>query len=396
LDERKVERRRGRGFGTPRSRLRLQVAMLVSLCAVLALFVAVHLQLDPQYDFGTFYYAAHMVLDGSGRALYNAGAQHVFQGRFHRPPDMLFRNPPYALIPILPLAELPMVAAFSIWTAFCLGLLFISLRLLQDEAKTLYGNWPMLLAIVFVPVLASFLHGQFSLVVVASYSLTYALWRRGRGVLGGMVLAIATIKFQLVIGFIGVLLLKCKVRELVGFAIGCAILLALSIWMVGIPSLRGYPEFALHANLPLPETSHLANWHGFLYIIGIDRPMVLIPISAGTVVLAALIWEDLDRGFAAAVLAAMLVSFHLTPQDLSLLLVPFYLCIKAGVLPRAHVPAFAFVSIAIPMVMVQFHDLPFAALATLLGAALWQIGSKRFARQTGTDSALADHALTSG
>src|ERR1700721_2289060 len=355
--------------------IHLNGSLLAFLALVLAIFLAVHQRLEACYDFGIFYYAAHMVLDGSRHALYDIGAQHAFQIQYPRPPDTLFRNPPFALIPILPLAKLPMAVACSVWTALSFVLLCLSLKILETETHLFFGNWPIMLSLAFAPVLASFLHGQFSLMVVASYAIAYALWRRGKLTLGGAVLAIATIKFQLVIGFVAVLFLRRRWRELAGFACGSGVLLLLSIWMVGIPSLLTYPKFVLHSDTPLSELPHMANWQGLLTLNGINHLALLIPLSIGTIAWAAWSWQDLDRGFAAATLAAMLVSFHLTPQDMSLALVPFYLSVSTGVLARARVQAFVGLSIVITMAMVIIH-VPLAFLAIPLAAAFWWISTE--------------------
>lgn len=222
-------------------RLHCNASVIVFLALVLVIFTAVHQYLRQRFDFGVFYFASHMVLDGARHALYDLNAQHAFQTLYHRPPDTLFRNPPFALLPILPLAKLPMVAAFAAWTIVSFALLFAILKILENETETHYGNWPLLLSLAFAPVLGSFLHGQFSLIVVAAYAATYALWRREQRFLGGLVLAIATIKFQVVLGFVLILLLKRKGRELAGFSAGCAALLALSLWMVGLRFLLAYP-----------------------------------------------------------------------------------------------------------------------------------------------------------
>jgi hypothetical protein len=286
-----------------------------------------------------------------------------------------------------------MAVAFSLWTAVSFALLFVSLKVLQDETKVFYGNWPILLSLAFAPVLAVFLHGQFSLVVVASYTVAYSLWRRGRLALGGAVLAIATIKFQLVIGFIAVLMLRRRGRELAGFACGSAVLLLISVWMVGVPSLLSYPAFVLHGDLPISELSHLANWRGFLSIVEMNHLAILIPLSIGTVLWAAWAWKDLDHGFSAATLASMLVSYHLAPQDISLALVPFYLCVKAGILPRHRLPAFVIPVIATTMAMV-IVQVPLAFLAIPLATALFWIGTEPLEKSSGAENT-PSYALSS-
>jgi hypothetical protein len=373
--------------------LRLDGPLLVFVTLALILFVALHERLNARFDFGCFYYAAHMVLDGSRHALYSRAAQEAFQLRYQRPPDTLFINPPVALLPLLPLAKLPMVVAFSVWTAVSFGLLFASLKLLQNESGAYYGNWPMLLAPAFAPVLCAFLHGQFSLLVVASYAAAYSLWRRGHRTLGGLALSIATVKYQLVIGFVAVLVLKRRGRELAGFACGCTALLAVSTWLVGVPSLLSYPNFVLHSGLPIPETAHFANWRGLLVILAANHAWLLALVSAATVLGAAWAWKDLDRGFAVAVLASMLVSYHLTPQDLSLALIPFYLSIKAGALPRSQVAMATACCIIGTFAMVTLH-VPLALLALPLLAALFWIGAEPYMQRSSANAA-RDYILSS-
>jgi hypothetical protein len=355
-------------------RLHLEAGLIVFLALVLAVFVAVHHYLDARFDFGVFYYAAHMVLDGSRHALYDAGVQHVFQARFHRPPAMLFRNPPFALIPMLAIAWLPMLAAFAVWTAISFALLYLSLKVLEIETAAVFGNWPLLLSLAYVPVMASLLHGQFSLVILAAYVFAYAQWRKGRSFWGGAILSIATLKVQLVLGFVVVLLLKRKWKELGGFAVGCAALFGISVLIAGLQATLSYPAFLLHGEGNLAnEFANMANWHGLLYLLHIDRPWLELVLSILTIAWAARAWKDLDRGFAAAMLAAMLVSYHFNPQDLALTLAPFYLCVKTGLLPRKRIPVVVLLALLVTMIMVVCYA-PLSLLAIALAAALWWIG----------------------
>jgi Glycosyltransferase family 87 len=353
--------------------IRVDAALLCFLALCLIVFVAVHQHLESRFDFGVFYFAANMVLDGSRHALYDIAAQREFQALFHRPPETLFRNPPIALVPIVVLARLPMIVAYSIWTAMSLALLVLSLKILEGETRIRLGNWPILASLAYAPVMACLLHGQFSLLVLASYAMCYAQWRRGRLFPGGVILAIATIKFQLVLGFVAVLVLKRKWRELCGFATGSAMLLAASIAITGVHSLLSYPRFVMHSDTPIAESPNMANWQGFLWLFGEGR-LWLIVLSVITVLWAARSWTNLDRGFCAAMLAAMLVSYHLTVQDLSLMLVPFYLCAKAGVrLPEWRVPWIAAFSVLGTTMMACFK-LPLALLAVPTCLVLWLVG----------------------
>jgi hypothetical protein len=314
-----------------------------------------------------------MITDGARHDLYSFAAQNLYQIRFHRPPDTLFRNPPIALIPILPLTFLPAAAAFAVWTALSIVLLIVSLKVLEKETDLRFGNWPILLGLLFVPILDSLLHGQFTVCIVLVYVLTYAQWRKGNRAMGGAILAQAEMKFQLVVGFIAILLLRRKWRELAGFTAASALLVAISVAMAGVKSLQTYPQFVLYSDPPLSELSHMANWQGLFSLMGKNDSIWIFLLSIGTVIWAARAWTNLDRGFCAAVLASMLVSYHLTPQDISLAIVPFYLSVNAGILPRAKVPLFAGLGMALLMLAI-FVQIPIALVSLLLIVALVWVG----------------------
>ena len=358
----------------PDCRIHLDAGFIFFLGVVLAVIIVIHQAADAHFDFGVFYYAAHMVLGGSRHALYDLSAQHAFQTRFHRPPSQIFYYPPYALIPFLEVAKLPILWAFFLWTAGSLVLVVLSVRILASQTEITYGNWPVLLSIAFMPVALNLAHGQLSILVLAAYVFTYRLWQKGRLFLGGFVLVFAALKFQLVIGFIFVLLLKRKWREFGGFAIGSGILLALSILITGIPSLMAYPGFLLHSEGGIgSEPGNMANWRGLLSLFGPDHIAWLLVLSILTVFYAAWAWRSLDRGFSAAVLATMLVSYHFNPQDLTLSLVPFFLAAKARILPPSRIPHYAFFVLFAPMGVAAVGG-SYAWLAILLAAALGWIG----------------------
>jgi len=353
--------------------IRVSAPLVGFIGFIVVVFLGVHQHLEPQFDFGVFYFAGHMITDGARHDLYSFAAQNLYQIRFHRPPDTLFRNPPIALIPILPLTLLPAPAAFVVWTAISIMLLVVSLKILEKETDLHFGNWPILLGLLFVPVLDSLLHGQFTLFIVFVYVLTYSQWKKGNFALGGAILALAEMKFQLVLGFVAILLLKRKWRELAGFTGMSTLLVAISVGMTGLRSLETYPHFVLHSDPPLSELSHMANWQGLLSLVGKNDSIWVVLLSVGTVIWAARAWTSLDRGFCAAVLASMLVSYHLTPQDVSLAIVPFYLSVNAGALPRARVSLFAVIGVGLLMLVV-FVQIPMASVSLVLIFALVWVG----------------------
>jgi hypothetical protein len=363
--------------------IRINAGLLFFLGMVLLVIVAVHQHLEQQFDFGVFYYAAHMIVDGKGHNLYSFAMQHLYQLRYHRPPDTLFRYPPIALIPILPLTILPTVFAFAAWTAVCMGLLIVSIKVFERETGLAFGNWPVLLGLLFVPVLDCLLHGQYSILIVAFYALAYQKLRKGHSFWGGALLGLATLKFQLVLGFVPIFLIKRKWRELAGFSASTAVMVAISLAITGLQALHTYPNFALHAELPVNELPHKANWQGLLSLIGQDGSIWVALLSVVTVIWAARAWTNLDRGFCAATLAAMLVSYHITPQDLSLAIVPFFVAVKAGILPRERVPLIAAIGMGILLIFMMVQ-IPMALFAIVIAAALVWVGTHSSEARTNT------------
>ncbi|MBV8808092.1 MAG: DUF2029 domain-containing protein [Acidobacteriaceae bacterium] len=145
--------------------IRVDRNLLVVLFLVLAGVALAHQVWDAHFDFGVFYYAAHVVLGGARHALYDLPTQWVFQVQFHRPVALLFYYPPFVLIPFIFLAGLPIEVAFIIWTALSLALLVSSVQTLVRHAGLRYGNWPILLSLVFIPVASCLGQGQLSLLV---------------------------------------------------------------------------------------------------------------------------------------------------------------------------------------------------------------------------------------
>jgi glycosyl transferase family 87 len=365
--------------------IRINAGLIVFLGVVLLVIVAVHQHLESQFDFGVFYYAAHMIVDGKGRDLYSFATQHLYQIRYHRPPDTLFRYPPIALIPILPLTILPASIAFAVWTAVCMGLLITSIKVFERETGLTFGNWPVLLSLLFVPVLDCLLHGQYSILIVLFYALAFQQFRRGHGFWGGALLGLATLKFQLVLGLVPIFLLKRKWRELAGFSTSAAVLVAISLSITGLQALHTYPNFALHAELPVNELPHKANWQGLLSLIGQDGSIWVALLSVATILWAARAWTNLDRGFCAATLAAMLVSYHITPQDLSLVIVPFFAAVNAGILPRDRVPLVTAIGMGILLVFMM-AQIPMALFAIVITAALVWVGTLSSETRTDTNA----------
>lgn len=362
--------------GTPLAFRRLLSPLVIglALCAVVYLIDRVHQAHGRTYNFGVFYCSASMVWDSARGSLYNLAAQRAFQAHCGRSSISLFYYPAFALAPFLPLAALPARVAFLVWTAVSLGLLAVSVRSLSRLCGSADAKWVFALSLTFLPIVADLVHGQLSLVTLAGFVWCYSSWRDGRRFAGGMALALACFKFQLVAGFVLILLLKKKWRELTGLSLASIPLALASIAIAGLRGFLGYFPFVFaaeagsDANPPV-----MACWRGLIRVLlpGGSHLALIAILSLAAVMFAAWLWTDLDVGFSAAILASLLTAYHSNPQDLSLAVIPFFLLTRGISVEKRLWLAIAGISFTTGIYLSSFQSsflaIPLAAI--LLGIA---------------------------
>jgi hypothetical protein len=355
--------------------MRITPRLLVFLCIVVAVISITHFAGEAHYDFGIYRYAARMVWDGAGGSLYDVNAQRAYQLRYGRPSYFFINYSPLSLVPFLPLALLPPPVDFVVWTMVSIALVVVTVVSLCRRLEFRFANWPVLAAIGFTPVACTLAHGQLSILVMAALVWCYCLSKDGRPMTAGAVLAIATVKPQAIAGFICVLLLKRRWRELAGFALACIPLAVLSWLLVGVRGLVHYPAFLAQCKdlMPPLEPFSMANLRGLVVMLsGGEHPWIVIALSLAVLTAAAAFWKDLDSGFAAATLASILVSYYLYTQDLTIALLPLFLGIKRCA--PARTGYLALFALFAPLTLLSVGHRYFALLALPVLAMLVWVG----------------------
>jgi hypothetical protein len=305
-------------------------------------------------DFPDFYCAARMLAEGHGRQFYDAAIQRQYQARYAGRVGTLYIHPPFEAVFYLAVAWLPLRRAYLLWSLLNFAFLAAGLRRLANEAL-LPCDWGVGLAasLTFVPVLLCFVQGQDSLLLLLLLILAFTALRRGRAFAAGCWLGLGLFKFQLVLPLVLVLVLTqnrsvrsalAKGFSLVGLALA-GLSAAISGWSVFVV----YPKFLLQLQAQpfagvIPQA--MANLRGLMYFFfhRDQSPWAIAVLSILSV--AALIktlnrWkhartasdqspatfrpQEFGHAFAGTVLFALLVSYHLNPHDLSLLLLPMVL-----------------------------------------------------------------------
>jgi hypothetical protein len=302
-------------------------------------------------DFTIFYTAGKSILQGHGRQLYDLENQFAIQREFasevkHRENALPFNHPPFEALLFAPLARLPYVAAYLVWAAFNIVLILGFWNLLRPRLPSLQGSLPALPLLAmfgFFPVTMALLQGQDSILLLFLYGLAFSALATGRAFVAGLCLGLALFKFQLVLPFVFVLLLRRQWRTVAGLVVSAFVLLLVSAAVVGWSGVMAYPEFVLRLNRSGAQAGiyprDMPNLRGLvagsLHLAGRPSALLIIAVSLVLVALAARWWRaqperpqgghQFGLGFSLCLTVTIIASYHLLVHDLSLLILPILL-----------------------------------------------------------------------
>jgi hypothetical protein len=330
------------------------LALIFALAAFAATRVAASLQ---GTDFPDFYCAAHMLAGGDGHQLYDADLQRQYQARYAGRVGTLYIHPPFEAVLYLALAWLPLRYAYLLWSLLSLAFLTVATYRLAREL-VLPRDWLLWFAasLTFVPVLLCLLQGQDSLLLLLLVVLAFVALRRGRAFAAGCWLALGLFKFHLVLPLMLVMVLtqnrNARSALAKGFTLVALALAGLSAAISGWSVFLVYPRFLLHLKAQpfagiVPQA--MANFRGLVYLffhadLSTATVALLSILSAAALIKTLLGWKkdgEFDLAFANTVVFALVVSYHLNPHDLSLLLLPIALLLNRLLkqTPRISQPA---------------------------------------------------------
>ncbi len=221
-------------------------------------------------DFVNFYVAATIVRQGDGQALYRADtASMVYETILGHKTSWYFLHPPFEAAALVPLSYVSVGRAFTLWSLMNLALVGTVPLLLANCVSFPAGKpYLSLAAFIFPPVLTCLVLGQDSIVILFVITAAYSLYRKNREFAAGLVLALASIKFQYVLIFAVFLCVSRKFRFLSGLITGAAMLILFSLTVVGPRGMIEYfkfmQEFALHGSFISVRPDLMVNCRGFL------------------------------------------------------------------------------------------------------------------------------------
>jgi hypothetical protein len=299
-------------------------------------------------DFQEFYAAGYQVrVDPS--QLYNQAQQDTIQRALtSRAGSLTFYHPSYQTLIFVPFSLLSFRSAYLAFIAFNMVLLmaaFFAARPAFSSVIPMFQPRPGLIFFAFVPLLATVVLGQDS---IMSLLLCCLMWRQlqsGKDVSAGFFLALALFKFQFIIPIAILIAIRRGWRFSLGFLITSAGVVLLCFAVGGRAGMRAYVHLLLVAGSAVGKSAleqhrltlsprSMPNLAGLLYGCGARVVHSLIAFEAliGACALALFAWcahavrrLDQTAAFSIAILCGLLVSYHLYEYELTLVLLPIAL-----------------------------------------------------------------------
>lgn len=292
-------------------------------------------------DFGIFYAAGRLALEGHATAAYDAATlTTTFHDLFAVQPGAVSWNyPPPLLLPVTALAALPYLAAAGLWGIAGLGGFVAALRLLVP------GNALLLAGLLFPGTTMALLAGQTGLLVAAALGGGLALLQR-RPVMAGMLLGLLVLKPNL-----AVLVPLALVAGGHGRALATATATALLLALLALAAFGPEPWYGFVTNLRTvagwDEAGLLRSWrmpsvYMQLKCVGLPGAVAMtaqLATALGAAVAVVWSWRratpDAIRG-AVLVAAIPLASPYVFEYDLVLLVVAVLLLWRDGLARGWH------------------------------------------------------------
>jgi hypothetical protein len=298
-------------------------------------------------DFSVTYIGSRMVYLGLGPKLYDLAEQKKLKDSLLKNSDpLIFEHPPFEALLLSPLGALPYQTAYFIW-----GLINIAIWITLPWLLRPYAPVPkeplayFALWILFAPLGTAMYEGQSSLLVLLLYSLSFICLKRGKDFQSGLALGFALFKFQFVVPFALIFILRRKWSFLKGFLSTATVLAVLSLTAVGGQGLLRYIHLLTSVASNPDNSSYgaavgMATVEGFVHavfgkVLGRFVSFLVVAAISGLLVLwAAQKWNSAERAddqrgsdlaFAASVVVSLVTGFHMFTHDLSPLMLAMLL-----------------------------------------------------------------------
>jgi hypothetical protein len=354
------------------------IALLLA-CQVGACIAGAPPSLNGKIDLRPFYSSGTIVRTGHASQLYVYDYQRQVQNAVvsQREGALPFLYPPFAALLFVPLSLLSYRHAF--FTLLLLNLILLGatgrllhplLPVVRDRSRfilpTLYG--------CFFFVSVALMQGQISFLLLFILAGAWVLLHLQRPLLAGLLISCVLMKFQLALPMFALFIFWRQWRVVYGFLCGTLVLGLISFAIVGWAGLLSYRDSLIGiatqgaANAVVAKQRYgmfpadMPNLHGLFYGLshGAHWGQALNIVFCCVAIAFAMCQR---ASLLVAVPAAMLVSYHMQPHDLTLLLLPLTVLLDDLLKRRASVGSSRLRTLDVSlMVAVLLLILPLAAV----------------------------------
>ena len=352
--------------------------VLLLLLQIGACIAGARPSLTGNIDFRAFYAAGSIVRTGEGSRLYDYAYQQHIQDTIvsFRVAPLPFLYPPFAALWFVPLSLLSYRNAFFVQLAINLALLWGTAATLRATVPSARARSALLLPSLYgccFCVSIALMQGQVSFLLLFICSCAYCALRRGSDYTAGATLCLLLVKFQLALPILVLFFCWKRWRLIWGFATGSAVLGLISWCVVGTGGLRTYARSVFDVGSLVSSDASAAkarygmfprdmpNLHGLTFGLsgGAEWGVALNFMLCALVFYYA--WRYGRSSLLVALPAAMLVSYHMQPHDLVLLLLPITVALGPHLNGRCN-PEDSKIRLYSAIVLLSFLVLPFAAV----------------------------------
>jgi len=306
------------------------------------------------YDFSTRYASGLILRRGDGSKLYSLEEERrVQEALFERKGVMVETHPPFEIPFYALLTKLPYNHAYIVFAIINISIWMFFVRLIRSCVPVPEHTFHyLLLCFTFFPLWAALLQGQTSLLLLLLYGATFLALKRKRDFVAGVFLGLGLFRFQLVLPFVLICILRKKWKLTAGFASVVLLLAAISVLAVGRQGVMSYAHLmidtAKHPSNPAYASirpSDMPTVRGFLAAI-LTGWVSQKWINAGTALVSAFVilftawrWRQEDRRdeddslgliFAAALTVTLITGFYVLAHDMSLMLLAVLLTLASS------------------------------------------------------------------
>jgi hypothetical protein len=298
----------------------LTVLLIIFAACMLLLAAFIASSVLKVQDLAQYWAAAHLLRENPYSEALVTNFERSFGYSMHAP-AMVMRNPPPALVFVLPFRYMSYNLAFAVWALVSIlvvaGCSRASSNLGGDSDASLA---PAFLCLLFGPTVVLLMLGQLAVLVLLGVTCFLIMAERKRYWLAGALLSLVCVKPHVVLLFlISVTLWSVRTKRWAVLAsMGLALVVTSAIALLLNPHI--FVQYLAFARQFAGETTPYPNVGGLLYIISGHRNLAFLPQAAGLVWLAVYWrshrshWDWKSHGMA-VLLVSVACSYYSFPFD---------------------------------------------------------------------------------